>query len=264
MQAGVDNPRVYGRGPFRIAVIHGGPGGPGYMAPVARELAADGGILEPLQTADSVDGQVRELAEVLMTHADPPVTLVGSSWGAMLSLLAAARHPELVRKVVLIGSGVYEEADAAAIVETRLARLSREERREVQILTAVLNDPTVRNKNEPFARLGTIMVRADSYDPLTLDTETIESQYDRHVRVWREVQAMRADGRLLDRVRSVRCPAAAIHGDYDPHPAEAVRQSLSAVLPEFRFHLLEKCGHYPWLERQARERFYRILRRELA
>jgi hypothetical protein len=52
------NPRTYGITPYSIAVIHGGPGAPGQMAPVARELSRDYGVLEPLQTATTLDGQV--------------------------------------------------------------------------------------------------------------------------------------------------------------------------------------------------------------
>ena len=36
----VKNLRTYGEAPFNIAVIHGGPGAAGEMAPVARELAS--------------------------------------------------------------------------------------------------------------------------------------------------------------------------------------------------------------------------------
>jgi len=55
----------------------------------------------------------------------------------------------------------------------------------------------------------------------------------------------------------------AIHGDYDPHPAEGVQKPLSALIEEFRFVLLKKCGHTPWLERQAQEEFYKVLEEEL-
>src|SRR5712692_10060037 len=55
---GMQNLRLYGQSPFTVAVLHGGPGAPGTMAPVARELATEWGVLEPLQTADSLDGQV--------------------------------------------------------------------------------------------------------------------------------------------------------------------------------------------------------------
>jgi hypothetical protein len=51
------NLRIYGKKPFNIAVIHGGPGAPGEIAAVARELSSITGVLEPLQTATSLKGQ---------------------------------------------------------------------------------------------------------------------------------------------------------------------------------------------------------------
>ena len=55
----------------------------------------------------------------------------------------------------------------------------------------------------------------------------------------------------------------AIHGDYDPHPADGINIPLSNVLPDFRFVLLEHCGYCPWIERLAQEQFYEILAEEL-
>ena len=40
----VDNLRMYGNKPYVVAVIHGGPGALGEMAPVARELSLNTGI----------------------------------------------------------------------------------------------------------------------------------------------------------------------------------------------------------------------------
>jgi hypothetical protein len=54
------NLRKYGKAPYKIAVIHGGPGAGGEMAPIARELASDWGVLEPFQTATSLEGQIEE------------------------------------------------------------------------------------------------------------------------------------------------------------------------------------------------------------
>jgi pimeloyl-ACP methyl ester carboxylesterase len=73
---------------------------------------------------------------------------------------------------------------------------------------------------------------------------------------------MRQSGELLALAGQIRCPVVAIHGDYDPHPAEGVQEPLSATLGHFRFILLEKCGHTPWMERQARDAFYAILKKE--
>ena len=87
------NLRTYGEAPFTIAVIHGGPGAGGEMAPVARRLACDYGVLEPIQTVATLEGQVQELARVLKEHGTAPVFLIGFSWGAWLSFIVAARCP---------------------------------------------------------------------------------------------------------------------------------------------------------------------------
>jgi pimeloyl-ACP methyl ester carboxylesterase len=233
------------------------------MAPVARELCADWGVVEPLQTADSVDGQVQELCEVLEVYADAPVAIVGSSWGAMLGFIFAARHPALVEKLILIGSGVFEPQYAAEITQTRLDRFSEEERKTFFALAEVLDDPAVENKDEALSRLGRLIERVDAYDPLTLESEVLGCQYDVHQRVWRDAEALRASGELLALGKQIDCPVVAIHGDYDPHPPDGIRKPLSSVLEDFRFILLEHCGHYPWNERQARDRFYEILGHEL-
>lgn len=42
--------RIYGNPPYQIALIHGGPGGAGEIAPVAAHLSKKYSVLEPLQT----------------------------------------------------------------------------------------------------------------------------------------------------------------------------------------------------------------------
>ncbi|MBU1474822.1 MAG: alpha/beta hydrolase, partial [Acidobacteria bacterium] len=78
------------------------------MAPVAAELSRTGGVLEPLQTAGTVEGQIGELASCLRERGSGPFTLIGFSWGAWLAWLFASRHPELVKKLVLVGIGPFE------------------------------------------------------------------------------------------------------------------------------------------------------------
>ncbi len=90
--------KQYGKKPFSTAVIHGGPGVAGEMAPVTRELASDWGILEPIQTAMSLEAQVEELKTVLENNSNLPVTLIGFSWGAWLSFIVAARYPAIITK----------------------------------------------------------------------------------------------------------------------------------------------------------------------
>jgi pimeloyl-ACP methyl ester carboxylesterase len=255
--------RTYGSPPFAVAVLHGGPGALGSMAAVARTLAAEWGVLEPLQDGLSIGAQVEELRAMLDQHADPPVMLVGSSWGAMLGLIFAAQHPALVRKLILVGSGPLDARYAAGISETRLGRLSDEERHQLDALVTTLDDPAVADKSATLAAIGALSARADGFDPIPASAEEVDVRYEVFQRVWAEAAELRAGGGFRELARRVTCPVVAIHGDYDPHPAAGVRDPLAAILPDFRFISLERCGHEPWIERHAREEFYRILRDEL-
>ncbi|MGD8245451.1 MAG: alpha/beta hydrolase [Anaerolineae bacterium] len=258
--------RTHGRPPFGVAVVHGGPGAGGEMAPVARELASCQGVLEPIQTATSLHGQVEELRQVLETRGDPPVTLIGFSWGAWLSFITAARYFLLVRKLILVASGPFDEQYVAALQETRRSRLSQAERAEFEATLRGLNDPTVAARNTLLARLGTLTGKADTYDPIpgeAMPSDLVGPRADIFESVWGEAARMRRSGELLDLGGQIRCPVVAIHGDYDPHPAEGVEKPLTSVLGCFRFILLENCGHRPWIERQARRAFYRVLEEEL-
>jgi pimeloyl-ACP methyl ester carboxylesterase len=233
------------------------------MAPVARELASKLGVLEPLQTADTLAGQVEELRSVLENNAALPVTLVGHSWGAWLSYMIAAKYALLVKKLVLVSSGPFEERYAQDIMTTRLNRLTVVERNEISVLTEKLNDPTTEDKDTAMARVGELMSRADAYDPLQHKDEVLGVQYRVFESVWNDAQELRSSGKLIQLAGQVQCPVTVIHGDYDPHPAEGVRQPLSNVLDDFRFILIKNCGHTPWFERQARGEFLRALEEEL-
>ncbi|MFC2008160.1 alpha/beta fold hydrolase [Chloroflexota bacterium] len=257
------NLRTYGESPFNVAVIHGGPGAAGEMAPVAREIASDRGVLEPLQTATSLEGQLQELWIVLMEDGDFPVTLVGFSWGAWLGFIFAANYPAVVKKLILIGSGAYEEQYAAKIQETRLNRLSEEDRTEVKSLVKLFDNPMAEGKSAAFARFGALFSKADAYDPITCESEIIDYQVDIFQNVWEDAAELRRSGKLLELGKQIQCPVVAIHGEYDPHPAEGVQKPLSAVLKNFQFILLKNCGHMPWIEREARCKFYEILKEEL-
>jgi pimeloyl-ACP methyl ester carboxylesterase len=257
----MNNFRIYGNPPFNIAVIHGGPGAPGEMAPVARELSLNMGVLEPLQTAVSIDGQLAELEKILEEHGNPPMILVGFSWGAWLSYIFAARYPLLVKKLILIGSGPFEEKYAVKIIATRLSHLNIDEKKEALSLLSTLNSGGMRD--DSFARFGALMDKADAYDPLPHESEVLPCSPDIYQQVWGEAGKLRSSGELLNMGEKVECPVVAIHGDYDPHPAAGVKEPLTRVIKDFRFILLEKCGHHPWLERQAKQQFYDVLKREI-
>lgn len=255
----MENLRVYGKPPYKVALIHGGPGAAGEMKPVALELSKSFGVLEPLQTKSTIDGQVEELKEDLESNATLPVTLVGYSWGAWLSFIFAAKYPQMVSKLILVSSGPFEEKYALGMMDTRLSRLSPDERCEALELLEILNGQKQSDKNA-LARFGQLMGKTDSFKPIPEQgTEVEVDQQAIYQGVWPQASQMRKSGELLGLASKITCPVVAIHGDYDPHPAEGVREPLSRVLPNFRFILLKNCGHKPWVEVEARDRLFQIL-----
>ncbi|MBZ5535544.1 MAG: alpha/beta hydrolase [Acidobacteriia bacterium] len=262
----MESPRAYGRRPFKVAVVHGGPGAVGEMAPVACRLASKRGILEPIQTATSLQGQVEELKSTLEHDGDPPITLIGFSWGAWLSLIVTASYPTLTKKLILIGSGPFEESYVSQLQQARLSRFTEEERTEYESILKSMEDPAVTEKNKLLERLGVLASRTDEYDPIEKEpheSALLSRTGDLYQSVWKDAAELRRTGKLLEFAQRIQCPVVAIHGDYDPHPAEGVRRPLSAVLKDFRFVMLKQCGHKPWIERWARKEFFRILEEEL-
>jgi pimeloyl-ACP methyl ester carboxylesterase len=221
------------------------------------------GVLEPFQTGTTLDGQVQELRTVLVEQGTVPVTLIGFSWGAYLSYLVAARYPALVKKLILVSCPPFEEQYAPAITQTRMKRLKHKEREEAQALLAKLADPETENKNDLLAKLGHLLSHADAYDPANLEEEGFHCQYEVFHGVWDEACELRRNQILLQMAKAIKCPVVAIHGDSDPHPAEGVNDPLVKQIDNFRFILLEKCGHRPWVERYAADEFYRVLAKEI-
>jgi pimeloyl-ACP methyl ester carboxylesterase len=249
--------------PYNTAVLHGGPGAPGYMAPVARELGKSIGVLEPLQTKESLKGQIDELADQMMVNADLPVTLIGSSWGAVLALLVAAREESIAKKLILVGSAVFDADSSSRIENIRLQRLRPKKRRRYMELKREM-EKTDGESSDSFVEWGGIIFDADIYNPLTRDLEVLEVRQEQFAKVWSDYVALRdRSGFLKSEFSRIKIPVVVIHGEYDPHPIEGIRPFLESCLDNVRFYTLPECGHYPWIERHAREQFFEILKKEI-
>ncbi len=255
--------RFYGKSPYTVVVLHGGPGAQGSMGYVAQALGKTYGVLEPMQHAHTVQGQVDELHGAISVNTNEPITLIGSSWGAWLGWWYAAQHPEHVKRLILVGSGPFEAHYAQGMDATRYSRLTPDEQDEVQALQAQFNDPDLTDKTMLFARFGELFGKADTFDPISLDSPPTELDMDAFNTVWPEAASMRKNGELLADAGKIQLPVVAIHGDYDPHPWQGVKEPLSNKLNDFTFHLLTNCGHEPWKEREAQKEFFQLLQKYL-
>jgi pimeloyl-ACP methyl ester carboxylesterase len=255
---------THGQPPYRVVTVHGGPGASRSMQPVAARISKTKGVIEYVQQKSTIEGLKCELLDIVDDQCNSPLTLIGHSWGAWLSIIFAAAYPEKIKKLILVNSGPFEEIYAKNIMPKRLERLTSEEMKEFINLSEKLKNKKISNKNQVFYQLGNFIHKVDSYLPIDQQIKE-KCRYNYHAfrEIWPEASLLRQSGELLKIAKKVTCPVIAIHGDYDPHPAKGVNEPLKRVIKDFQFVLLVKCGHTPWEELYAKEEFYRIVSEEL-
>jgi len=190
-----------------------------------------------------------------------PANLIGYSWGAWLAFILASMYSELVKKLVLVGSGPFQVEYAKGIMTTRLSRLNTGDNKKVEQLMQKINSGNTDDRT--LEEFGSLLAKADTYNPIRYEREVDGINMDIYQKVWPEAEKLRKNGKLLEYGRSIHCPIVIIHGDYDPHPFEGVKRPLQSISPNCEFVLLKKCGHKPWVEKQAKSLFYKTLNRIL-
>lgn len=253
--------RRYGASGSQVVVLHGGPGVPGYVAPVARHLAARHRVIEPLQRLSgsvrlSVARHVEDLAQV----APAASHIVGASWGGMLALSFASLHPERVQSLCLVGCGTYDPAARMEFQPRTAQRLGRTGCAEITRLQRELDRAETDDARAAwFAKMGALATEAQCFDPLPESEAAVAHDPSGFQETWDDVLRLQRQGIEPERFRAITAPILMLHGAQDPHPGELVRDRLQTVLPALRYVELENCGHEPWRERQAHEAFYRHL-----
>jgi pimeloyl-ACP methyl ester carboxylesterase len=256
--------RLHGSRPYTVIAIHGGPGAIGEARPFAMEIAAAGrGVVEPFLLAETFDGQVAELKEEIERYADGPVILAGHSYGALLSFVFAARYPSLVTKLIMLSTPVMEAKDTAQVDALRHARLSAEEAENLATARQTYKQSEGIAKAQAFRALLELIKQADGYKLAPHNSDLLPASPDLYDSAWEGMRSLRDSGELVAMGADIQCPVVAIHGDYDPRPAAAIKASLNKHVKDLQFVLLEKCGHYPWYEQYTRAPFYRELERHI-
>lgn len=256
--------RTYGETGPPVIVLHGGPGAPGYMAPVARELAAQFRVLEPWQRGSGeqpliVARHVADLRQLIAEScAGTAPALVGSSWGAMLALAYAADHAADRNPLVLVGCGTFDLASRQQLQQTLDERTDDTLRQRLAQLDDELSDP-----DERLAAMGRLILPLYSHDLLTTETELEACDARAHDETWADMVRQQDKGAYPTAFAAIEAPVLMLHGISDPHPGGMIRDSLAPHLPQLEYVEWARCGHYPWLERTTRDEFFAVLLRWL-
>jgi pimeloyl-ACP methyl ester carboxylesterase len=206
----------------------------------------------PLTVADHIAG----LRDLVASHAaDPRPALIGSSWGAMLALAFAAAHPDLAGPLVLIGCGTFDPAARARLHEILDQRLTDSLRGRLERLSAEIADPDRR-----LAAKGDLILPLYSCDLIPAEPEPVECDARAHEETWADMLRLQEQGVYPAAFAAIRGPVLMLHGADDPHPGRMILESLLPCVPQIEYREWERCGHYPWQERAARDEFFAMLK----
>lgn len=252
--------REYGFGTKSVITLHGGPAAAGDIAPLARELGKQWHVFEPLQRGSgarplTVATHVQDLDDVIRERCGGrrPV-LVGHSWGAMLALAYGAEHPTTPAALVLIGCGTFSLA-ARAEFEARLeARLTPTDRANVAHVKQTEADIDRR-----LAAVGRLITRVCGHDIEDVADDMAAVDAVAHEQTWADMVRLQRDGTYPAAFAAIGAPVLLLHGEADPHPGRLISEDLRRYVPHLEYQELPKCGHSPWLERQAKLAFFETL-----
>ncbi len=258
--------RTYGTAGPSVVVLHGGPGAPGDMAPVAQGLADHFRAFEPLQRSSgsvplTVDRHVDDLLEVVRSHCGGlRPALVGSSWGAMLALAYAATHPDEAGPLVLIGCGTFDLPSRRRMQQTLDERIDVALKKRIDHLRDDVSDPDQR-----LTQLGELLLPVYSHDLAATDPPGVSLACDAiaYQETWDDMVRLQTDGIYPAAFASIHSPILMLHGAADPHPGKMICASLRPLLPQIEYIEWDRCGHYPWREKAVRPEFFSVLRRWL-
>jgi proline iminopeptidase len=245
--------RRTGSGPLTVA-LHGGPGAShDYLLPGFDALAAGrtlvlydqrGGGRSPVprEVPCGWEEQVADLHALKELWGDEPLNLVGYSWGGLLAMLYAVKHPCSVARLALVspapswreGREEYERR-YAAVTGGAWAQAERRKLRESGLQQ--------RDLAAYQRRLFELAVIAYFKDPERVH----ELAGFRLVeRVQKEVWASLGDYDLRAALRKLALPAVVLHGRDDVIPWETAQETAECL--GAGFHLIPDCGHVPYVE----------------
>ena len=191
------------------------------------------------------DAMVEPLAASLRQLTETPVDLVGFSFGGMTAGLLLAAHPELARRLVLVG------APAMGVVPNRQFELKG-----WRHLKTPQEQAEIHRHN-----LGVLMLHDPHLiDGLALEVHIANVQRDRLPR-----RRLAHTDILARSLAAVTCPVHAIYGEHDAIYRQYVHQlahAYAAAAPDFRgMQLIEGAGH--WVQFEAPQAFDAALLRAL-
>jgi pimeloyl-ACP methyl ester carboxylesterase len=253
-------------GQLPVIMVHGGPGIPDYLAPVAETIddlclvhrydqrGAGGSRWDGEHT---LSRHVEDLVSLLDAWGHDRAVLVGHSFGTNLACYFLLAHPERVAGLILLAGPFldpWREADQA----TQRERRSDQQRVRLEALEAV--ESRTDAEEIEFLALSSFTDHADRARAWDWAMQAAQTRRPLNYVMNRQVNAGKNADPLdshVDELRDRLPPGAVIiGGEGDSRPAAALRRF--GALVDREVIIIPDAGHEPW--REAPERFARAFR----
>lgn len=260
------NYRTYGEEPYRLVVVHAGPGFQGSAVRLAKELSKRYGVVEAIQTKHSIKELIEELREIIAKETKGEIILIGHGWGAWLCTMFAAQYPKRVKKIVLIGTLPLSMQYTQEIELFREEHFCPEDFIKYRQIKKELNSKDSIHNTEALMELGRLCKISDEFQPYVAENDwsgMIRVDVEQYRMVCEEITELRRNNEILKYFTKVQCPMCIMHGKYDVHPYLGVVEPLLRNDIPHSLSIIDNCGHTPWCEKLAHDDFFQAIYYEI-
>ncbi len=202
----------------------------------------------------TIESEVKDIEALREYFQLETLAVLGHSWGAVLALEYALRHPQRVSRLILMNAAPVSHEDYLLLRRDRRAR-SPDDIEQLQILfseakyqagdpdtvavyyrihfRAALRQPehlekVIHSLRASFTKEGILKARA--VEKQLMHETWLSNEFD-----------------LLPELSQLDIPTLVMHSDHDFIPVECAAHIAQAI-PQARFVLLKECGHFSYLE----------------
>jgi proline iminopeptidase len=182
------------------------------------------------------------------------VVLLGHSWGGLLALEYAIRHPDRVSRLILLNAAPASAEDYKLLRQARLQRSGDD----IETLKVIRTEVSYQQGDpDAVAAYYRIHFRAALRKPEHLEQiiQRLRSSFTNEgILNARKIEERLVNEtwllsryNLLPYLKRLNIPTLIMHGDHDFIPVECATH-IAQVIPGARFVLLNGCGHFSYLE----------------
>jgi proline iminopeptidase len=180
----------------------------------------------------NLDRWVRDLVEFCEALELERPMILGQSFGGVVALAAAARHPELPSKLIVSSSLAKFRPDRSFPMFERLG--GPEVREVAERHFRELTDESA----EEFMRVALPVYNPRPQDPDVIARTRLKLEVGNH---FFRNEFMTGD--LLPELPNIRCPTLVLGGELDPITPVADSEDIAAAIPQAELRMFEGAGH---------------------